>query len=113
MLETVYHAYVETSDPIARKHLARAVRRLVMVETLRDLPHRYGRRRYSASVLTPEEVELGVNQGKIACIKAHRTRTNYGLKDSKDACEAYFARNSLAFKGYDVYGKSLTPSPWG
>lgn len=97
MLETLYHAYVETSDPIARKHLARALRRLVVTETLRDLPKRYGRKRYTATQLTPEEIELGTQKGKIPCIKAHRARTNYGLKESKDTVELYFDRHGLRF----------------
>jgi hypothetical protein len=47
--------------------------------------------------LTPSEERLGIEQGKIACIKAHRSRTNYGLKESKDAVEAYFLRKGLNF----------------
>ena len=48
--------------------------------------------------LTPQEVDEGQYKGKIACIKMHRNRTGMGLKDSKDAVEAYFNKLGLYFK---------------
>lgn len=52
------------------------------------------------NVLTPEEVRAGQFEGKIACIKLHRSRTQCGLKESKDAVENYFARNRIDFRNY-------------
>lgn len=44
-----------------------------------------------------DEVYLGKYNGKIPMIKAHRTRTNLGLCESKQICENYFNDNGLEF----------------
>lgn len=48
--------------------------------------------------LTKEEIQLGVSDGKIACLKAYKERTQRGLKESKDAIEKYFTDNNLMFR---------------
>ena len=103
MLEAIYQVYAKTSDKIARRHLASALRRLVYIETLGDLP----KLKINTHDLTPEEVHLGTHEGKIPCIKAHRARTNMGLKESKDICEIYFRWKGLTFKGYDINGNFI------
>jgi len=57
---------------------------------------------------TQEEMEIGMREGKIPAIKAHRARTGLGLKDSKEMLEGYFYQRGVAFKGYRVDG---TPFP--
>ena len=103
MLETVYHAYVGTSDPVARKHLAAALRRLTYLETQKDLPKGYT----SPKGLTQKEIEVGRYEGKIPCIKLVRDRTNFGLKETKDLVEKYFYNHGFAFKGYNVAGTPI------
>lgn len=46
---------------------------------------------------TVDEMVVAKNSGKISAIKAHRTRTGMGLKESKDAIE-----ESLALLGISV-----------
>lgn len=45
-----------------------------------------------------EEILLALNGLKIDAIRAHRARTNYGLKESKDAVEASMEPFMNAFK---------------
>lgn len=47
--------------------------------------------------LTKSEIFEGQTHGKIACIKAFRTRTNCGLVEAKNFVEEYFADNGLTF----------------
>lgn len=47
--------------------------------------------------LTKSEIFEGQTHGKIACIKAFRTRTGFGLFDAKNFVEKYFADNGLTF----------------
>jgi len=47
--------------------------------------------------LLADEIKAGVDQGKIYCIRLHKVRTGMRLKDSKDTCEAFFAKNKLQF----------------
>lgn len=49
----------------------------------------------SNSTLTDEEVRLLATEGIIACIKAVRSRTGYGLKESKDLVENFAALRGL------------------
>jgi len=50
-----------------------------------------------------DEVYHGKYTGKIAMIKAHRTRTGLGLVDSKQICEDYFAQRGWEFYGTNQY----------
>lgn len=47
--------------------------------------------------LTPEEVEAGQKEGKIAAIRAIRDRTQLGLKEAKEMVENYFIKHGLKF----------------
>lgn len=47
--------------------------------------------------LTKSEIFEGQTNGKIACIRAFRARTNAGLIDAKHFVEQYFADNGLTF----------------
>lgn len=50
------------------------------------------------SSLTMSEINLGLYQGKITCIKAYRNRTGKSLFESKQEVEKYFRENGLTFK---------------
>lgn len=51
------------------------------------------------------EVSIGLNQGKIASIKAYRERTGKGLAESKDAMEKHFDK-----LGYQFYTYTYEPA---
>lgn len=100
MIDQILYAFNEATDTVVKKHLGRALRRAVVLETAKVLDKVVG-----ANELTKEEVRLGKEVGKIACIKAHRDRTGMGLKDSKDTCERFFRIQGRCFKGYDFDGR--------
>ena len=106
MCNALLTVYENTTDPAARTHLARALRRMVYVETLGSLPITPKVDKYA---LTPDEVKFGQTVGKIQLIKAYRERTGLGLKECKDNCEAHFQREGLCFKGYDRFGQWIGP----
>lgn len=47
--------------------------------------------------LTAKEVSVGINHGKIECIKEYRSRTGKSLLDSKKDIENHFVVNNLNF----------------
>lgn len=51
-------------------------------------------------LLTPEEVSLGINKGKLNAIKEYKKRTGKFLLDSKRDVEEYFSNNNLSFKKF-------------
>lgn len=52
---------------------------------------------------TQEEIDLGINAGKIPAIKKYRERTHGGLAEAKQTLEAYFDKHGLKFKPYQGY----------
>lgn len=52
---------------------------------------------YPYGELSTEEIRIGLNQGKLACVKAYKDRTNESLLDSKHTVEKYFERNNMKF----------------
>ena len=75
-----------------RKHLARALRRQVIVDTDFILGYHYRIDR-----LTDAEIHLGRKQGKITAIKAVRDRCNLGVLEAKKLVESEFSRLGLTF----------------
>jgi ribosomal protein L7/L12 len=47
--------------------------------------------------LTLDEVSIGSMSGRVAAIKAYKTRTGCGLKQAKDTVEGYFREHGLEF----------------
>lgn len=89
-------------DMGVRKHLARALRRQVVVETntILGVTPRTDR-------LTLSEISIGQREGKIPCIKLVRDRCCLGLREAKDLVESEFSRMGLIF--YTAQGL-YTPS---
>ena len=56
--------------------------------------------------LTDEEIQIGQNKGKIACIRAVRARTNASLLDTKNLVESVF-KGKYTFPGYNIQGEML------
>lgn len=55
----------------------------------------------TSDTLTSHEIQLGIYEGKLECVKAFRERTNLtSLIECKRVCEKYFADNGLQFKQY-------------
>ena len=101
-------------DKGVRQHIARALRRMVVVETqdilgLQKIPREdiLGLQKIPREDrLMQGEIFVGKNEGKIACIKLVRTRCNLGLKEAKDLVEAEFNRLGLSFYNTaDLYNK--------
>lgn len=56
--------------------------------------------------LTEEEIQIGINDGKIVCIRAVRARTGASLVDTKNLCEHIF-KGKYAFQGFNLQGEIL------
>ena len=81
-----------TSDSSLKKHLGMALRRAVKLET--DTCINPGLN------FTKEEIDIGINRGKLAMIKAVRDRVGggkYSLLELKKSVEAYFAKHGWEF----------------
>lgn len=50
--------------------------------------------------LTAKEVSVGLNHGKIECVKEYKNRTGKSLMDSKNDVEKHFDINYLIFGPY-------------
>ena len=48
-------------------------------------------------ILTDFEINLGMDKGKLYCIREYRARTGKTLMDSKQFVEDYFIKNNLLF----------------
>ena len=51
--------------------------------------------------LTQEEINAGVWNGKLSCVKMYKERVGKGLMDCKKDVETYFETNKLQFKKFD------------
>ncbi len=56
--------------------------------------------------LTDEEIQIGQNEGKIACVRAVRNRTGQGLVEVKNLCEKTF-KGKYCFTGHNLQGEIL------
>lgn len=104
LLQALWAAYnLANNSPAIAKQLALAIRQETLNVTAKDVPSR--RKKVDPYIPTYEEVDIGRGwipgegggKGKIAMIKAYRDRTGRGLKESKDACEDWFAKHGYAF----------------
>lgn len=77
--------------------LARALRAEVAYVTETYIPVRKRKVSDDPQYLTHNEVLIGCEQGKLPCVKHHKTRTGLLLMDSKRAVEAYFEKHGLVF----------------
>lgn len=51
-------------------------------------------------ILTLEEIELGIDEGKLHVVKKYKERTGKTLMESKRDVEEYFSNNNLSFKKF-------------
>ena len=85
--DTVVDIVFDSSQPTETKKVAQELARLLCLNMI-DHPE---------LDLTPNEVQILADEGKIACIKAYRRRTGLGLQESKDQVELQAKR-----KGYII-----------
>lgn len=89
-VEEILVAIRGCSDLACRRHLARALRRAIVVATAQDM-------KSSRYFLTTAEVEAGTSIGKLEAVKRYKQRTGRSLMDSKREVEQHFERNGLMF----------------
>jgi ribosomal protein L7/L12 len=87
---SLMNVYEETTDVQMRDYLIAAMKRLLTVMHEKSDPD---------SCLTAEEVHLLHAKGKLAAIKALRTRTECGLIAAKDLIEDWMKERGLEFVG--------------
>lgn len=88
----------------SRKFSQREHAYLLMLSLIRTYkPRRKDRQIYRVPGWPPlvwPEIEIGLQEGKIPCIKAYKERANLSLIDAKRVCEETFEKLGYKFKGH-------------
>lgn len=87
-IETLKLALKADSNPILKKSLLEGVSRMFLDQTEKK----------NTSFLTSEEIRVGETEGKLACVKLVKDRTQMFLMDAKRLVETEFERLGKTFK---------------